>query len=361
MASWKKVIVSGSQASQLSFAGTGILSGSGAITAVTDTATIDLTFAAGSLSGFVRSGSIDQGQLASNSVIAAKIANNAVTTAKILNANVTNEKLANSAITIGSTSTALGATSTTLAGLTSVTSTTFVGALTGNASTATSASYANLTNVSGDVTITAAGVATIANNAVTTAKILNANVTNEKLANSAITIAGTSTSLGGSITKATILSTTNVVSSSAEGDGQGQIKLNGVNVNTNNLGTNDSPTFTNLTLSGNLFVNGTTTTINTDNLNIEDKFILLNSGSKTSPANEGGIIVESGSAVGTGTAFYFDGSDNRWSLKDSLSATNTAAVTSNAFMSSVVTDDTNVRYRKVGNIRISGEDIFIYS
>jgi Flp pilus assembly pilin Flp len=152
-----------------------------------------------------------------------------------------------------------------------------------------------------------------------------------------------------------------VISSSVEGDAQGQIKFNGVNVDANNLGTNDSPTFTNLTLSGNLFVNGTTTTINTDNLNIEDKFILLNSGSKTSPANEGGIIVESGSAVGTGTAFYFDGSDNRWSLKDSLSATNTAAVTSNAFMSSVVTDDTNVRYRKVGNIRIDGEDIFIYS
>jgi len=352
MASWKKVIVSGSQASQLSFAGTGILSGSGAITAVTDTATIDLTFAAGSLSGFVRSGSIDQGQLASNSVIAAKIANNAVTTDKILNANVTNEKLANSAITIGSTSTALGATSTTLAGLTSVTSTTFVGALTGNASTATSASYANLTNVSGDVTITAAGVATIANNAVTTAKILNANVTNEKLANSAITIAGTSTSLGGSITKATILSTTNVVSSSAEGDGQGQIKLNGVNVNTNNLGTNDSPTFTNLTLTGNLAVNGTVTTINTDNLNIEDKFILLNSGSA---AADGGIVIN-----GAGSAIGWDQSEGRFALDFTGATFNQATITSDAFISSVVTTD-DANYRKVGNIRIDGADIFIYS
>lgn len=41
--------------------------------------------------------------------------------------------------TLGSTSIALGSTTTTIAGLTSVTSTTFVGALTGNASTATSA------------------------------------------------------------------------------------------------------------------------------------------------------------------------------------------------------------------------------
>jgi hypothetical protein len=50
---------------------------------------------------------------------------------------VPNGALANSSLTIGSTNIALGATSTVLAGLTSVTSTTFIGALTGNASTAT--------------------------------------------------------------------------------------------------------------------------------------------------------------------------------------------------------------------------------
>jgi hypothetical protein len=65
------------------------------------------------------------------------IANDAVTTVKILNSNVTNAKLANSSVTVGSTAIALGASATTIAGLTSVTSTTFVGALTGNASTAT--------------------------------------------------------------------------------------------------------------------------------------------------------------------------------------------------------------------------------
>ena len=50
---------------------------------------------------------------------------------------IANANLANSSITIGSTNIALGTTSTTLAGLASVTSTSFVGALTGNASTAT--------------------------------------------------------------------------------------------------------------------------------------------------------------------------------------------------------------------------------
>jgi len=50
---------------------------------------------------------------------------------------VTNVMLVNSTVTIGSTSVTLGSTVTTFVGLTSVASTTFVGALTGNASTAT--------------------------------------------------------------------------------------------------------------------------------------------------------------------------------------------------------------------------------
>jgi hypothetical protein len=61
--------------------------------------------------------------------------------------SIPNAALVNSSVTIGSTSVALGATVTTFAGLTSVTSTTFVGDLTGNASTATSATTAtNATN-----------------------------------------------------------------------------------------------------------------------------------------------------------------------------------------------------------------------
>ena len=57
--------------------------------------------------------------------------------------NIPNGALTNSTITIGSTSIALGGTSTTLSGLTSVTATSFIGALTGNADTATTATNAN--------------------------------------------------------------------------------------------------------------------------------------------------------------------------------------------------------------------------
>lgn len=78
--------------------------------------------------------------------------------------SIPNGALTNSSVTIGSTSISLGATSTTLAGLTSVAATTFTGALSGNATTASSA--ATLTtprningvsfNGSADITVTAA-------------------------------------------------------------------------------------------------------------------------------------------------------------------------------------------------------------
>jgi len=61
------------------------------------------------------------------------------TTGVISTSAIPNASLSNSSVTVGSTSISLGASSTTLAGLTSVTSTSFIGALTGNADTATSA------------------------------------------------------------------------------------------------------------------------------------------------------------------------------------------------------------------------------
>jgi hypothetical protein len=59
------------------------------------------------------------------------------TTGAISTSAIPNASLANSAVTVGTTSISLGGSATTIAGLTSVTSTGFTGALTGNASTAT--------------------------------------------------------------------------------------------------------------------------------------------------------------------------------------------------------------------------------
>jgi hypothetical protein len=82
-------------------------------------------------------------QIATTAHVFAERSNTATLTNKTINAssntlsNIANASLTNSSVTVGSTNIALGATATTLAGLTSVTSTGFTGALTGNASTAT--------------------------------------------------------------------------------------------------------------------------------------------------------------------------------------------------------------------------------
>jgi hypothetical protein len=67
--------------------------------------------------------------------------------ANITSASIPNSALTNSSVTVGSTAIALGASSTTLAGLTSVTSTSFTGALTGHASSDVALSGGTMTGL----------------------------------------------------------------------------------------------------------------------------------------------------------------------------------------------------------------------
>ncbi|MEY2760390.1 MAG: hypothetical protein RLZZ96_290 [Bacteroidota bacterium] len=92
------------------------------------------------------------------------------------NAGITNAQLANSTTILGSTTMTLGGTVTSVAGLTSVTSTGFTGALTGNASTATALATGRTIALTGDVTYTSGsfdgsanvtGIATLAASGVT--------------------------------------------------------------------------------------------------------------------------------------------------------------------------------------------------
>jgi hypothetical protein len=70
------------------------------------------------------------------------------------NANITNSQLANSTTTLGSTTMTLGGTITSVIGLSSVSSTGFTGALTGNASTATALATGRTIALTGDVDYT---------------------------------------------------------------------------------------------------------------------------------------------------------------------------------------------------------------
>ena len=108
----------------------------------------------------------------------------------------------------------------------------------------------------------------------------------------------------------------------------------------------------NLTVTGDLTVTGNTVEQQVTNLNVEDQFILINSGSS---AQDAGIVVN-----GQGAAFGWDESENRWSLDFSGATWNQTSITSDAFVAAVVTSD-DANYQKVGNIRIDGDDIYIYS
>ena len=66
----------------------------------------------------------------------------------------------------------------------------------------------------------------------------------------------------------------------------------------------------NATVTGDLAVNGTVTTINTTNLAIKDKFILVNSGSAS---GDGGVVVQTATDK-SGTALFYDDSNSRWGL-----------------------------------------------
>ena len=83
---------------------------------------------------------------------------NTVTGTIIANNTVTNDNLVNTTTTVGTTAIPLGGSQTTIAGLSSVTSTTFVGALTGNATTSSTTasisghSLQNLANVGASAT-----------------------------------------------------------------------------------------------------------------------------------------------------------------------------------------------------------------
>jgi hypothetical protein len=126
------------------------------------------------------------------------------------------------------------------------------------------------------------------------------------------------------------------------------------------VGLPDDVTITNdLTVGGDLTVNGDVTYLNVTNLYVEDRFILLNSGSTS---GDGGIVIQSGSAD-QGKAFFYDESENRWAYADGISGSATGA-TPEAFAAMVVQNDGEgpVTYQKNGNIRVTNTgEIFIYS
>lgn len=115
-------------------------------------------------------------------------------------------------------------------------------------------------------------------------------------------------------------------------------------------------------IAGDLTVLGNTIQLQITNLNIEDRFIYLNSGSS---AGDGGLVVSSGSA-GNGVAFGFDDSQARWGIQQqTLLTLSSSALVPEAYMAAVVDVDGGQSilgyHNRNGNIVISGSEIYIYA
>jgi hypothetical protein len=258
-----------------------------------------------------------------------------------------------------------------------------------------------------------------------TLRVKAGGVTNAMLENDGITIAGNDTSLGGSITAATILGGTGVFSGSAQiGDyvanlgsltgltttgnsgvgstptiavaygstsntaAQGNTGVtflgtaNEVELSTNTFTTvggggavtiglpndvtigNDLTVTNDMLVQGDLTVQGTASFQNQQNLEVADRFILMASGSNST--GDGGIVVQQ-ATQNVGELFGFDLGATRWAVDSAFNAQN-SSFTPEAFMAAVVEGTGNVpseaaaRYVKKGNLFVgANEDIYIYS
>ena len=187
----------------------------------------------------------------------------------------------------------------------------------------------------------------------------SAQIDGTSILNNTITIVGNSTALGGSVTLANITDSSGIVSSSNQlfgagfnldaryinhdSDGavtssqqvidllpsgvisgssfsspsQGTVRatINGSSTDVDTgLQSGDSPTFTNLTLTGNLTVQGTETILNTAELVVEDKLISVASGSTTSAeANGAGLHIS-----GANESLTWDHANSRFNFSDDL-------------------------------------------
>ena len=355
-------------------------------------------------------------KVSDDGITATQIADDAVRTAAIADGDVTNVKLANDSVTIGSTEVDLGATATTLAGLSSVTSTSFVGALTGNASTATkiaSITNSNIVQLAATQALTnkdltgagntfptfnqnttgTAATASLALSVSPNSVALGTDTTGDYVASlgagTGVTI-GSNTGEGSSPTiavaygasvntavqgnaTATFAGTSNEVTvsdSSAQALG-GNIALtiglpDDVTIGQDLTVSRDITVGRNAVITGNLTVAGTASFQNTTNLDVADRFIRMASGSTA--VGDGGIIVQQ-TGPANGEAFAYDAATTRWSTTGSFDPS-TEAYTPDSFMSLVVEGGTGIdvptavvaKFQKKGNIFVGdNEDIFIYS
>lgn len=373
MATWKKLLVSGSNISQLfndvgyitsaeeanafstaSFNGTNLLADS-------STGTLNFTSGSSGVAGILISAS----------------ANNDTLDFSLGSGSVPNTALTNPTLTLGDTTLTLGGTTTTVNNLT-LTNVIATGSFSGSFVGTTD--LPDLTDGDGisDFTYDGSTTATISVQADSTTggNTVPVSVGSNGVGLEVSTIVGTGVSADGS-------GNIDVDYGSTAGtsvEGNTNITINGTSNEIEITGTpsqalGGGPSYTvglpddvtitqDLTVSRNLTVLGTASFQSTEDLDVADRFIRLASGSNAN--GDGGIVVQQDGPL-NGEAFAFDSITTRWGVTSSFDASQNA-YTPDAFMALSLIgsgeDPTSVasRYQAAGNIFIgTDENIWIYS
>tara|TARA_B100000212_G_scaffold92239_1_gene67701 strand:- start:1060 stop:2379 length:1320 start_codon:yes stop_codon:yes gene_type:complete len=287
--------------------------------------------AGGVLNSHLGSDSVNGAKIADDSIDSEHIADGAIDTAHIADDQVTADKLANTAVTAGTygTTTAIPRFIVDAQGRITSASTVAI-----STSFSIDADSGTANDIDGGETFTISG-----DNTISTA--VSANT---------ITISATDGIISASVLSSPSQGTVRVVSNG-----------NTTNVDTG-LQTGDSPTFAALTVTGDLTVQGTTTSLQTTNLNVEDQFILLHSGSGT---GDQGLVFSSGSSGNSGAAFFYDVAKDRLAYATGSVSWNSTAVVPNAYVALVVdTEDSHdgdgAKVAKRGNIKVDASNAYIY-
>ena len=262
-------------------------------------ATITLPSSTGTLVVDSEISNLGASNLAANAVTNAKINNGAVTETKLGTAAVTTTKIADGNVTTAK----IASDSVTYDKIQDIST---ANRVLGKASTGTVEEVQVTSAMIADGTIATADVA---NDAITYAKMQNVSATNR--------ILGRDSSGAGNIEE---ISPANVVTmlgieAGADVTDTDNVRdaLHNANLGTFSLGdSNDNISVGNLTIGGNLTVSGTTTTTLSNNVNIGDSIITLNSDETGTPSQDAGIEVERGNQ--TNKTLFWDESAGRWTV-----------------------------------------------
>ena len=342
---------------------------------------------------------VDSAEIVSGSIDTAHLGNSQVTTIKLADDSVTAAKIADNSVGISALNVSDGTSgqflSTNGSGTLSFASatSTIAGATDTSISSPSGGqlliydgtnSWDNI-SLSGDATLAANGTVTISANAVSSAEISANAITSSEIAASGVTAGsyGSSSAIpvltvdaDGRITSASTASTSSTLTIAADSGSNDT-----VTVGTDTLtfaGTSNEIETTvsnnqiqiglpdNVTIAGNLTVNGSTVTNSATNTTIEDLLIELGTGTSGTPANDAGIVIERGSSdnafigwdesedkftLGTGT-FTGASSGNLSITTGTLVANLEGAVTGNA--STATTLATSREIALTGDVTASG-------